>query len=267
MQDRQRLPGLVLVTGCPRSGTKYISCVLAELGLDVQHEAIGRDGSSSWCMAVDAETTPWGPPRRAFSFDITLHQVRNPVAVIPSFSTLTPPSWHFIYDRTPCRPDDPPLARSAKLWYYWNLHAGRVAQWRYRVEQLPAVFDEFCHHIGVPADRRALGRVATNVNTRAFAGFGRVCKWVCSKLAVEPPAYLRNHCTNRSVYARSSDAAFSWDALRMQDRDTHDRVQDLAIKYGYSERELGLSPTPGMTISAAVSRPAAAHAIAFAART
>jgi hypothetical protein len=244
MRDPQRSSGLVLVTGCPRSGTKYISCLLAELGLDVQHEAMGRDGSSSWCMAVDADETPWGPPRREHTFTTAFHQIRNPVAVIPSFSTLQEPSWRFVYAHTPCRPEDPPLVRAAKLWYHWNRHTERVTEWRYRVEQLPAVFDEFCRRIGVPADRQALKRVPANVNTRAFGGIGRVCKWVCSKLAIEPPAFVRNRCIDRSVYARSGAAAFSWDALRLLDRAVHDQVLGLAMEYGYTAQELGFPPKP-----------------------
>jgi hypothetical protein len=250
MNNRRRPSGLVLVTGCPRSGTKYISCLLAELGLDVQHEAAGRDGTSSWCMAVDADSTPWGPPRKDFCFAVSLHQVRNPIAAIQSFSTMTEASWRFIYAHTPCQPEDAPLVRAAKLWYHWNCHAERVTEWRYQVEQLPAVFDEFCSRVGVKADRQALQHVATNVNTRAFAGFGRFCKWVCSKLAVEPPTVLRNHCVDRSVYARSSASAFSWEALRDVDRETHDRVVELALKYGYSPQDLKLAGSiPAMSHS------------------
>jgi hypothetical protein len=237
--------------------------------LDVQHEATGRDGTSSWCMAVDADATPWGPPRRAHKFGVALHQVRNPVAVIPSFSTLQESSWQFIYQYTSCRPEDALLIRSAKLWYQWNRHAERVTEWRYRVEQLPAVFDEFCRRVGVPADRGALRRVPPNVNTRAFAGIGRVCKWLCSKLAVEPPAFVRNRCTDRSVYAKSSGTPFSWNALRLLDPVLHDQVLGLAMDYGYTARELGLPPRPARFRNGDGSRPfssGAAAAIALAAR-
>lgn len=270
MRDRSRSAAAVLVTGCPRSGTKYIAFLLRELGLDVRHEAMGRDGTASWCMAVDADATPWGPPRRAHAFAASLHQVRNPALVIPSLSTLQPASWQFVFAHTPCRPADPPLVRSAKLWYHWNRHAERTTQWRYRVEHLPAAFDEFCSRVGVAADRRALRRVQPNVNTRAFAGVGRAVGWLCGKLAVEPPAVVRNRCTDRSVYASSGAAAFGWDALRALDPPTHDRVLGLALEYGYTPADLGLVPAPipvGDDRTYASQPSAATAAVAVAART
>jgi len=231
---------LILITGCPRSGTKYIACLLEELGLDVRHEAMGRDGISSWCLAVPAAAVPWGPASAGRSFDIVLHQVRNPIDVIPSMSTLAEDSWRFAYDHTSARPDDPPLLRCARFWLDWNLHAEKISQWRYRIEELPDLFDSFCQRVGAPIDRAALRRVPPNVNTRAFAGVARLCKAACAKLNVEPPVFLRSHFADRAIYQRF--CTFSWETLRSQDQATCDRVIALAERYGYSQEQLGLVP-------------------------
>ena len=55
----------LLVTGCGRSGTLYITSYFQKLGLDVRHEnpippngVMGNDGMLSWYMAVDDPNPP-----------------------------------------------------------------------------------------------------------------------------------------------------------------------------------------------------------------
>src|SRR5262249_28325652 len=114
------------------------------------------------------------------------------------------------------------------------------SQWRYRVEELPQVFESFCKRIGAPVDRAALRRVPPNVNTRAFAGVARLCKAACAKLNIEPPVFLRSHFSDRAVYQQF--CPFSWDTLRSQDEAICQQVIALAERYGYSQEELGLVP-------------------------
>lgn len=231
-----RLPKL-LVTGCPRSGTKYISRVLQALGADVTHHTMGHDGLASWCMAVTAADAPWGPARdERQRFDLVFHQVRNPARVIPSMVTLHADSWAFVCRHVPCDPSEPLLLRCAKCWYYWNRQAERIAQWRYRIEALEEVFPTFCERVGVRADRAALERVGPRVNSRAFTGFPAICKRACDRLGVEPPARLRTHHVDPSVYRRVT--ACSWDALRRLDPNVADQVWNLAHEYGYADDEL-----------------------------
>lgn len=81
----------LLITGCGRSGTTYISAVLQEFGLDVRHECYGADGICSWPMTVVDDDLPWKwlPPGRNKDMKFThiLHQVRHPLKVIASFYT------------------------------------------------------------------------------------------------------------------------------------------------------------------------------------
>jgi hypothetical protein len=156
-QNGVTVGGGLLITGCPRSGTKYVSHLLTELGREIGHEKMGRHGIASWCMAVQAQKAPWGPAREHHhTFDVILHQVRNPKVVIPSMSTLKDQSWEFVYEHTPCDRTEPLVLRAAKAWYHWNLHAQSVAHWRYRVEQLEDAFPEFCEWACVRPDRAVL---------------------------------------------------------------------------------------------------------------
>lgn len=39
---------MLLITGCGRSGTHFTARLLQEIGLDVGHETLGKDGVASW---------------------------------------------------------------------------------------------------------------------------------------------------------------------------------------------------------------------------
>jgi hypothetical protein len=235
-QDNIAVVWGLLVTGCPRSGTKYIAKLLTKLGRDIGHEKMGRHGISSWCMAVQAPKAPWGPAREGHhKFEVIFHQVRNPVFNIPSLSTLKDKSWEFIYEHTPCDPMEPLLLRAAKLWYHWNLHAQNIAHWRYRIEQLEDVFPEFCERARVYPDGAVLKRLGVNINSRTFEGLLGMC-WGRDRGGREPPAFIRNRFVNRAVYQHA--LPFDWSALRVLDRDVFEQVMSLANTYGYTAADL-----------------------------
>src|SRR5580698_4937223 len=158
-----------LITGCGRSGTKYISHVLSAAGLDVRHEIMGKDGVASWLLGVDAESVPWGPRRRDFRFRTILHQIRHPLAVISSAQTFTQVSWGFICQHIRCELEEPLALRCAKYWRYWNEQIEPEADWRYRVEDVQVIWNELCERTGCPADHAALAVAARDINSRKGA--------------------------------------------------------------------------------------------------
>ena len=155
-----------LITGCGRSGTVYVSCLLDELGADVPHETMGLDGIASWLLAVDAGQAPWGPLRRMFQYRTIVHQVRHPLAAIASAQTFRPESWEYICGHIPCDVTEPLLLRCGKYWHYWNLKAELTSEWTYRIEELPRVFDRLCDTVGVFPDRSRLAAVPADLNSR-----------------------------------------------------------------------------------------------------
>ena len=135
----------LLITGCARSGTLYITKVLRLNGLAVRHEIHqGSDyGIVSWCMAVDSNKAAYGPPSNRYNFKHIFHQVRHPLKAIASQMTEGKRSWEFICKQVPHIPmDDPILVRSAKYWFYWNLHAESKAELTYQIERVAEVLPE-----------------------------------------------------------------------------------------------------------------------------
>src|SRR5690349_19921175 len=137
----------LLVTGCGRSGTKYTAELLKKLGLDVPHEHMGVDGIATWCMAVACDYSPWGGGSRDVRFGTVIHLVLQSTKVTPALTTITTTSWECIVIVIPCPVDEPILLRATKHRYYCNLEAEKVASWRYRLETLPNVFQEFCTRV------------------------------------------------------------------------------------------------------------------------
>ncbi|MBA43163.1 MAG: hypothetical protein CMF62_04030 [Magnetococcales bacterium] len=75
-----------LCIGHPRCGTTSISHYLNQMGYDVGHENMKKDGISSWMLAVNDESYPWGDvnDKLKYYFKNVIHVVRNPFDAIPS---------------------------------------------------------------------------------------------------------------------------------------------------------------------------------------
>lgn len=71
----------ILVVGHPRTGTGYTAQLLQQCGLDIGHENDGKDGVSSWMMAVN-DDNPWyshpiAKRRDNLVYQYCIHPVRN----------------------------------------------------------------------------------------------------------------------------------------------------------------------------------------------
>jgi hypothetical protein len=221
----------ILITGCGRSGTKYITFVLRRLGVDVRHERMGRDGVASWYMAVDTSRVPFGQPRRGTTFEHIYHQVRHPLQVIASAATFKEPSWQFICAHSPISMREPLLLRSLKYWYYWNLEAEKIAHWRYRIEDFPAVFPAFCERLRVAPNPQAISRPACDVNTRAKGRLFHLYEELCERLRAEPYPLLARWLAGQPA---DSDPPLSWLDLRSVHPEWTEAIRAKALQYGYT---------------------------------
>jgi hypothetical protein len=225
----------VLITGCGRSGTKFTALLLQGLGLDVGHEQLGADGVSSWCMAVDSVDAPWGVGRRGLQFNPIFHQVRHPLKVISSLTTFTPPSWEFIARHVNCPADDPIVIRAAKYWYHWNRQTEHVAQWRYRIETLPGIFDEFCERLGVEPRRDVLRATSKMVNSRKTRrGFGLILR-ALGKFGIEQRSRALDFMYDSS--ASYLGKPFTWDVLEEHAPGWSARIRETSHRYGYTDED------------------------------
>jgi hypothetical protein len=147
---------MLLVTGVGRSGTHYTAALLREMGLDVGHETVGRDGAASWKHAVSGTFVVKKRFRRARVteidskiFETVLHQVRDPLKVVASMQTFGEATWSYMAQHTSVSMEQPVLARAMLGYIEWNRLVEARAEWRFRIEALPEVFDEFCRRAGV----------------------------------------------------------------------------------------------------------------------
>lgn len=95
---------MIRILANPRSGTLSTAKSLQALGLDIQHERIGKDGTVSCFFYIDSDYYPKGNEKVTrkflphegegvpsdYNWKINIHLVREPVACISSMYTIIP---------------------------------------------------------------------------------------------------------------------------------------------------------------------------------
>lgn len=130
---------MILVTGCPRSGTVYYASWLRSLGYDFKHEGVGETGCVSWMFAVDDDAYPYKHETRRsdHEFDEIVHLVRNPIDCIASLITMGPKAWMFIDRHVGIDDRWGHIGRAASAWLRWNQLCEEQADTRIRIEDVP----------------------------------------------------------------------------------------------------------------------------------
>lgn len=140
---------MILVVGCPRSGTCFISTLFKEHGFDVGHEAWGRDGIACWRLAGNSDF--WRGfnlcPREIQGAHPAVHQVRHPLGTISSLLTIAEVSWDIMAKSIPLRTKHP-LHRAMQAYILWNRLAQQRASYTYRVENIRQEYPELCRRAG-----------------------------------------------------------------------------------------------------------------------
>jgi hypothetical protein len=139
----------LLITGTGRSGTKYTMSVLRSLGYNISHDdakRIGSDGAVAWPLAVKGRGPypKWASKPGKARFRALIHQVRDPLASIPSRAAHIKPLLEpFVVAQTPEMKRMAPAFRNnsmavALLHYVtWNsLIEKQHPDFRFRVEHL-----------------------------------------------------------------------------------------------------------------------------------
>lgn len=124
----------LLVTGCPRSGTTYISQLLGMLNIDCAHERMGADGTVSSFFNVEDEVVDYIVPD-AYEAPFSEHEferivllVREPWACIHSMRANLPmATWDWLQMHCPeidlhleLEHQPRPLEAVAAFWLRWN---------------------------------------------------------------------------------------------------------------------------------------------------
>lgn len=152
---------MVIITACPYSGTKYTVKILRNLGLDVGHETLEKDGAVSWrhiAMTDDDQQLAALDGRGI----IRLHQVRHPLITIASLQKLNGKIWYEVAKcaermHLPWNPTEGTFdardhtLRTMRLWYYWNKNGMEAADEVYCIEDLPFKWGWFLKTVSLPA--------------------------------------------------------------------------------------------------------------------
>jgi hypothetical protein len=150
----------ILITGCGRSGTKYISKVFRRLGVKLGHEVLYEDGIvSTFSFLLDDLKT----------YSFILHQVRHPLNVISSCQTLKQSTWDFFDENKVIKKVDPLLLKCMNYWLNYNRMVLEVSNYTYKVEdfslEVPHLFSMM--HRDLPDDYKArIKKVSRRTNRR-----------------------------------------------------------------------------------------------------
>lgn len=139
----------VIVTGCGRSGTLYMSKVLTALGFDIGHEGFMADGISSWYIVEPTRAQAVKDMVRGCDV-VFIHLIRNPLEAISSMMRCelirTRSSLDFFARTNPEYNDLELIERCARYWVEWNKFAAHrfYMDARLRVDDMPQCLEELC---------------------------------------------------------------------------------------------------------------------------
>lgn len=189
LKESTRQRKLLLITGCGRSGTGFMSDFLRASGVDAQHEEMGKEGSVSWLMGSDIGWAPWGPLYRDYRFKHIFHQVRDPVKVIQSMYNLPPRAkWDWVAESLPqMNSTDSSLTKCVKYWIFWNKMVEAKAEWTYRIEDFDKVYKKMGKKLGLFFDKKVLASIPKDTNTKGPPS--RPITWDILREEIEPELF------------------------------------------------------------------------------
>ena len=216
----------IAVTGTGRSGTNFFAAVLAELGKDVKHEAMGSDGIASWCLVANVEDAVYGPGGAILNDDFVVgHQVRHPLKAIGSLTTFNKSSWKYIRANSPALPRKI-MHRAMVHWLDWNGRAVDMASHTWKLEDFegtqPAILSDLGWEVSAEDWASAYQRARHGANTGASRAnnalfnpkVGPITQW------------------RRYVYNNRKEPV-SWEELSKIDAGLTLEIQNFAHSLGY----------------------------------
>lgn len=214
----------IAITACPYSATMHTALMLRALGLDIGHEQYGDDGIVSW---QHIRMSKPGFIADGFSEDMVLfHQVAHPLMVISRLRQITTgyshpgtgrSIWETIKDMTKAMGADwdiedeqQPIDKRKgllvwmRLWYYWTQFGGKQADFVYRIEELPDIWEWFLEQCGIT-------------------------------YAPQPQEYEKHQLSERITNRKKTREVMSWDTLYDEDPDLTLNIIDVAQALGYEQ--------------------------------
>lgn len=238
MKDR-----LVLVTGCARSGTLFISEALRAVGLKVGHEYVDEHGTASHFFGplcrLEYPVLKSKPPkgrcihvgeqRTDFAFLHVFHQVRHPLKVISSLRWTGVRADHLLAATGLDTRSAAPAHRALVYWVEWNELIEKQGAVRYRIEQIGSFFPQMTAALGL--GERALPEIPKDTHTE------RRWEQPYSVISRDPKTGKKSPFVPTRDRKRLVEATpdFTWADLARIDAAYVKRARVLAERYGYSE--------------------------------
>lgn len=168
----------ILVVGHPRTGTGYTAKLLQSWGLDVQHERMGKDGTSDWSLTAKG-TSIWQPVSYdQYKWETIIYCVRNPKETIASLvytEDIHEDSISFRQDKGNFNGYENPVVTAINSILSWDSLASNIADFTYRVEDESEKLFEFLKGKGLPV-KRAKNEPSKQHNARPHPTFDEMIK-------------------------------------------------------------------------------------------
>ena len=176
----------IVVTGCGRSGTLYITKFFKVLGLDIGHEKYGIDGIASWYLPIPNRYNQFYNDMRSHPI-VVFHQIRHPLLVISSFY---PRKWSdaMIPNLIGAEPGESNLQQKMRYWLWWNqlIEQKFPINYRYKIEDIhrPEVIQNITFESKTSSQGKIeeLQNIPTNVHTsykktKRSKGYKHIFTW------------------------------------------------------------------------------------------
>ena len=152
-----------LILAYPRSGTVYTAKIVKAHGIEFGHEDQNPENQ------IDG-TISFLELNNTCEFDVVLHQLRDPLKTISSATkVLVPRSCRRLYGLLNIDKADQKkskLYRTMLTWLRFNERAEKVAEWRYRIEDIDEVYPELCRRLEIKPKKKGFPPRNRLVNSR-----------------------------------------------------------------------------------------------------
>ncbi len=145
----------LVISGCHRGGTTYITRTLTAVGVKVGHQNHGHDGVVSGALAgtniIEGATV--------------IHQIRHPVRAIESIQGVT---HKIIPDALTCPLrglKESRLLLAMKYWLWMHSFARLRSFWIYKLEEIEAAWPKICKRLDIDAE---FPKLPANINARKY---------------------------------------------------------------------------------------------------
>jgi len=146
----------ILITGHPRSATHHICNLINAMGHSCKYEKRNPEGFTASWKHIKSGTfeKPCAETNIVCDFDKIIHQVRHPLKVIASSTTLWTMSMNYM-GQFMNLPDlitnkENTILNCMISWVRWNKFIEEKAVWRYQIEQLYDIQKEWCEQLEIP---------------------------------------------------------------------------------------------------------------------